>query len=58
MKMIIAIIKPFKLDDVRDALSEAGVQGMTVTEVRGFGRQKATPSYTGEQNMWWISCPN
>ena len=40
MKMIIAIIKPFKLDDVRDALGEVGVQGMTVTEVRGFGRQK------------------
>ena len=40
MKMIIAIIKPFKLDDVRDALGEVGVQGMTVTEVLGFGRQK------------------
>ena len=40
MKMITAIIKPFKLDDVRDALGEVGVQGMTVTEVKGFGRQK------------------
>ena len=40
MKLITAIIKPFKLDDVRDALSEIGVQGMTVTEVKGFGRQK------------------
>ena len=40
MKLITAIIKPFKLDDVRDALSEVGVQGMTVTEVKGFGRQK------------------
>ena len=39
MKLIIAIIKPHKLDDVRDALSEVGVQGMTVSEVRGFGRQ-------------------
>lgn len=40
MKKVEAIIKPFKLDDVKDALSEIGVQGMTVTEVRGFGRQK------------------
>ena len=40
MKLITAIIKPFKLDDVREALSEVGVQGMTDTEVKGFGRQK------------------
>ena len=40
MKMITAIIKPFKLDDVRDAIAEVGIQGMTVTEVRGFGRQR------------------
>jgi len=40
MKMIAAVIKPFKLDDVKKALSEAGVHGMTVTEVKGFGRQK------------------
>ena len=40
MKKIEAIIKPFKLDDVKDALNEIGVQGMTVTEVKGFGRQK------------------
>jgi nitrogen regulatory protein P-II 1 len=40
MKKVEAIIKPFKLDDVREALSEAGVQGVTVTEVKGFGRQK------------------
>ena len=40
MKKVEAIIKPFKLDDVREALSEAGIQGMTVTEVKGFGRQK------------------
>ena len=39
MKMVVAIIKPFKLDDVREALSEVGVQGITVTEVKGFGRQ-------------------
>lgn len=40
MKLVTAIIKPFKLDDVREALSEIGVQGVTVTEVKGFGRQK------------------
>ncbi len=40
MKLIIAVIKPFKLDDVREALTEIGVEGMTVTEVKGFGRQK------------------
>ncbi len=40
MKLVTAIIKPFKLDDVRNALSDIGVQGMTVTEVKGFGRQK------------------
>ena len=40
MKLVTAVIKPFKLDDVRSALSEVGVQGVTVTEVKGFGRQK------------------
>lgn len=40
MKLVVAIIKPFKLDDVRTALSEAGVSGMTITEVKGYGRQK------------------
>jgi nitrogen regulatory protein P-II 2 len=40
MKLITAIIKPFKLDDVREALAQAGVQGLTVTEVKGYGRQK------------------
>lgn len=40
MKLVTAIIKPFKLDDVREALTEVGVEGMTVTEVKGFGRQK------------------
>ena len=50
MKMIIAIIKPFKLDDVRDAIAEAGIKGMTVTEVRGFGRQKGhTELYRGAE---------
>ena len=50
MKMINAIIKPFKLDDVREALSEIGVQGITVTEVKGFGRQKGhTEIYRGSE---------
>jgi nitrogen regulatory protein P-II 2 len=50
MKMITAIIKPFKLDDVRAALSEIGVQGMTVSEVKGFGRQKGhTELYRGAE---------
>ena len=48
MKLITAVIKPFKLEDVRQALGEAGVQGMTVTEVKGFGRQKGhTELYRG-----------
>lgn len=50
MKFIIAIIKPFKLDEVRDALSAIGVAGMTVTEVKGFGRQKGqTEIYRGAE---------
>ncbi len=50
MKLITAIIKPFKLDDVREALSEIGVQGMTVIEVKGFGRQKGhTELYRGAE---------
>jgi nitrogen regulatory protein P-II 2 len=50
MKLVTAIIKPFKLDDVRDALSEVGVQGITVTEVKGFGRQKGhTELYRGAE---------
>lgn len=50
MKLITAIIKPFKLDDVREALSEIGVAGLTVTEVKGFGRQKGhTELYRGAE---------
>ena len=50
MKLVSAIIKPFKLDDVREALSEVGVQGVTVTEVKGFGRQKGhTELYRGAE---------
>ena len=50
MKLVTAVIKPFKLDDVREALSEIGVQGITVTEVKGFGRQKGhTELYRGAE---------
>jgi nitrogen regulatory protein P-II 2 len=50
MKLVTAIIKPFKLDEVREALSALGVQGMTVTEVKGFGRQKGhTEIYRGAE---------
>ena len=50
MRLVIAIIKPFKLDDVRDALAEIGVTGITVTEVKGFGRQKGhTELYRGAE---------
>ncbi len=50
MKLITTVIKPFKLDDVREALSEIGVQGVTVTEVKGFGRQKGhTELYRGAE---------
>ncbi|KOR31739.1 nitrogen regulatory protein P-II 1 [Achromatium sp. WMS3] len=50
MKLITAIIKPFKLDNVREALSEIGVQGITVTEIKGFGRQKGhTELYRGAE---------
>jgi nitrogen regulatory protein P-II 2 len=50
LKLVTAIIKPFKLDDVRDGLSQVGVQGLTVTEVKGFGRQKGhTELYRGAE---------
>ena len=50
MKMVAAVIKPFKLDDVREALSDIGVQGITMTEVKGFGRQKGhTELYRGAE---------
>ena len=50
MKMVMAVIKPFKLDDVREALAERGVTGITVTEVKGFGRQKGhTELYRGAE---------
>lgn len=50
MKLVVAIIKPFKLDDVRSALSDIGIQGLTITEVKGFGRQKGhTELYRGAE---------
>lgn len=50
MKLVIAIIKPFKLEDVKDALAAAGIEGMTVTDVKGFGRQKGhTEIYRGSE---------
>ncbi len=50
MKIVMAVIKPFKLDEVRDALSQIGVQGLTITEVRGYGRQKGhTEIYRGTE---------
>ena len=57
MKKIEAIIKPFKLDEVKEALHEIGLQGITVLEARGFGRQKGhTELYRG-RNTWSIFCP-
>ena len=62
MKMVTAVIKPFKLDDVREALSTIGVQGITVSEVKGFGRQRggrAPGPYSGSQPLlveWCCFC--
>lgn len=56
MKKIDAIIKPFKLDDVREALAEVGITGMTVTEVKGFGRQKGHTELYRRWSIWWIFC--
>ena len=54
MKMVTAIIKPFKLDEVRESLGELGVTGVTVTEVKGFGRQKGHTELLEALNTWWI----
>jgi nitrogen regulatory protein PII len=56
MKQITAIIKPFKLEEVREARAEQGVTGLTVTEVKGFGRQRATPSCTVGPSTWSTFC--
>ena len=57
MKQITAIVKPFKLEEVREALAECGVTGLTVTEVKGFDARKVTPSCIGGPSTWWTSCP-
>jgi nitrogen regulatory protein PII len=57
MKMITAVIKPFKLEEVREALAECGVNGLTVTEVKGLAARKAIPSSIAAPSMWWIFCP-
>jgi nitrogen regulatory protein PII len=57
MKLVTAIIKPFKLDDVRESLSEIGVQGITVTEVKGLAARRATRSCIGVPSMWSTSFP-
>lgn len=54
MKKIEAIIKPFKLDDVRENLSDIGISGMTVTEVRGLAAKKGIQSFIAVRNIWWI----
>ena len=56
MKKIDAIIKPFKLDDVREALAEVGITGMTVTEVKVLAARKAIPSCTAARSIWGIFC--
>src|ERR1700722_17016025 len=56
MKKIEAIIKPFKLEEVKDSLSEIGIEGMTVIEVKGFGRQKGHTEIIGAASIPWISC--
>lgn len=57
MKKIEAIIKPFKLDEVKEALSGIGVQGLTVSEVKGFGRQKGHTESIAAPSTWSTSCP-
>ena len=56
MKKIEAIFKPFKLDEVREALSEIGVSGLTVTEVKASAGKKGIPSFTAAPNTWSIFC--
>ena len=57
MKKIEAIIKPFKLDEVREALQEIGLQGITVIEAKALAGRKATPNSIAARNTWWTSCP-
>lgn len=57
MKLIMAIVKPFKLDDVREALVGAGVEGLTVSEVKGYGRQKGQTEIYRGRSIRSTSCP-
>ena len=57
MKQITAIIKPFKLEEVREGLADVGVTGLTVTEVKGFGRQKGHTELYAAPSTWSTSCP-
>ena len=57
MKLITAVVKPFKIDDVKDALKDAGVQGMTVTEVQASVASPVTPRCTGARSTRSTSCP-
>ena len=57
MKLVMAVIKPFKLDEVREALTPLGVQGLTVTEVKGFGRQKGRTAISRGAEYHWSSLP-
>jgi len=57
MKHVWAIIKPFKLDEVKEALSSIGVQGLTVSEVKGSAARRATPNFIVAPNTWSIFCP-
>lgn len=56
MKLVTVVIKPFKLEDVREALSSIGIQGLTVTEVKGFGRQKGHASFTAAPSIASTFC--
>ena len=57
MKQITAVVKPFKLEEVREGLAAMGVTGLTVTEVKGFGRKRGIPSSYAAPRTWAISCP-
>ena len=57
MKKIEAIIKPFKLDEVKEALQEVGIQGLSVIEVKGLVDKRGIQSFIAVQSMWWISYP-
>ena len=57
MKVVTTIVKPFKLDEVKEALTEIGLPGITISEVKGFGRQKGHTECIGARSTPWSSCP-